>query len=77
MCVIELRSVTNETEPLQAKMQECMDNGVQLGWLINPQQRIVEIYRHGQSKQTLESPGSLSGEGALPRFVLDLSRIEE
>ena len=75
--VIELRSVTDELEALQTKMQEYMDNRVQLGWLINPQQRQVEIYRQGQPKQILNSPSSLSGEDVLPGFVLDLSRIFE
>lgn len=75
--VIELRSATDDIEPLIAKMQEYMENGVRLGWLINPQDRIVEIYRQGQPKQTLEAPGSISGEDVLPGFVLDLSRIEE
>ena len=56
MSVIELRSATDELEPLQAKMQEYMDNGVRLGWLINPQDRLVEIYCQGQPKQTLKSP---------------------
>lgn len=75
--VIELRSATDDLEPLQAKMQEYMDNGVRLGWLINPQDRIVEIYRQGQPKQTLNSPSSLSGENVLPGFELNLSLIFE
>lgn len=75
MNVIELRSATDELETLQQKMQEYMENKVRLGWLINPQQRTVEIYRQGQPKETQESPGSLSGENVLPGFVLDLSRI--
>lgn len=73
--VIELRSATDELEPLQEKMQEYMDNGVRLGWLINPQLRQVEIYRQGQPKQILDSPSSLSGEDVLPGFVLHYSRI--
>ncbi len=73
--VIELRSTTDELEPLQMKMQEYMENRVRLGWLINPQQRQVEVYRQGQPKETLNSPSSLSGEDILPGFVLDLSRI--
>lgn len=77
MRVIELRSATDDREPLQDKMQEYIDNGVRLGWLINPQDRLVEIYRQGQPKQTLKSPGSLSGEDVLPGFVLDLNRILE
>jgi Uma2 family endonuclease len=73
--VIELRSATDEVETLQVKMQEYMENGVRLGWLINPQQRQVEVYRQGQPKETHNSPSSLSGEDILPGFVLDLSRI--
>jgi Uma2 family endonuclease len=73
--VIELRSATDELEPLQQKMQEYMDNGVRLGWLINPQDQQVEVYRQGQPKQTLDSPSSISGEDVVPGFILDLSRI--
>ena len=75
MSVIELRSATDELEPLQAKMQEYMDNGVRLGWLINPQDRLVEIYRQGQQVEVLQSPTTLSGEDVLPGFVLNLQRI--
>ncbi len=56
-------------------MQEYMENGVRLGWLVNPQARQVEIYRQGQPKETLNSPSSLSEEDVLPGFILDLSRI--
>ncbi len=73
--VIELRSATDELEPLQQKMQEYMDNEVRLGWLINPQDWQVEVYRQGQPKEILNSPSSLSGEDVVPGFVLDLSRI--
>lgn len=73
--VIELRSATDDLGTLQAKMQEYMENGVRLGWLINPQQRQVEIYRLGQPKETQQDPNSLSGEDVLPGFVLDLTRI--
>lgn len=75
--VIELRSATDDLEPLQDKMREYMDNGVRLGWLVNPQDRVVEIYRLLQVKQILEAPGTVSGEDILPGFVLDLSRIFE
>lgn len=73
--VVELRSASDDLEPLQQKMQEYMDNGVQLGWLINPQDQQVEIYRPGRSVEILQSPQSLSGEAVLPGFTLDLSRI--
>lgn len=73
--VIELRSPTDNLEQLQFKMQEYIDNGTQLGWLINPQDKQVEIYRSGQPKDILYSPATLSGEDVLPKFVFQLDRI--
>lgn len=73
--VVELRSASDDLNPLQAKMQEYIENGVQLGWLINPQDQQVEIYRAGRPVEILQSPQSLSGESVLPGFTLDLSRI--
>ena len=73
--IIELRSPSDSLKPLQDKMQEYMDNGCRLGWLINRQNRQVEIYRQGQEKQTLENPPTLSGEDILPGFVLNLQLI--
>lgn len=71
--VIELRSMTDSLKTLREKMEEYRSNGVRLGWLINPQQQQVEIYRFGQEVEILESPTTLSGEDVLPGFMLDLS----
>jgi Uma2 family endonuclease len=73
--VIELRSETDALSDLQEKMQEYLDNGVRLGWLIDPQTKQVSLYRLGQPVETLQTPATLSGETVLPGFVLDLSRI--
>ncbi|MBW4525631.1 MAG: Uma2 family endonuclease [Phormidium tanganyikae FI6-MK23] len=73
--VIELRSRTDDIEDLEAKMQEYMENGVQLGWLLDPFTQEVKVYRQGQSVETLQSPVTLSGETVLPGFSLDLSRV--
>ena len=73
--VIELRSETDTLKDLQEKMREYMDNGVRLGWLIDPQTKQVSIHRSDQPAETLQSPTTLSGEAVLPGFVLDLSRI--
>lgn len=73
--VAELRSATDSLEILQRKMQEYIDNGVRLGWLIDPQNQRVEIYRLGREVEVLQSPTSLSGEDVLPGFVLDLAQI--
>jgi Uma2 family endonuclease len=51
--VIELRSMTDNLTTLQAKMLEYQANGVRLGWLINPQQQQVEVYRLGQAVEVL------------------------
>jgi len=73
--VIELRSETDDIETLRAKMREYLENGVRLGWLINPQDRQVEIYRQAEPVEVLTAPIHLSGEAVLPGFVLELSRI--
>jgi Uma2 family endonuclease len=73
--VVELRSRSDPLKPLQEKMQEYLENGARLGWLIDPQQQRVEIYRQGKEKEVLENPTELSGEDVLPGFVLILSRI--
>jgi Uma2 family endonuclease len=73
--VIKLRSETNRLPPLQAKMAEYRDNGVRLGWLINPQDRQVEIYRLDREVEVLVAPMTLSGEDVLPGFNLDLSTV--
>ncbi len=70
--VIELRSRTDRLAPLQVKMQEYLSSGLRLGWLINPQQSQVEIYRQGQSVEVKDLPAELSGEDVLPGFSLYL-----
>lgn len=75
--VIELRSPTDDLELLRAKMQEYMDAGVRLGWMLNPQDQQVEIYRQGQPKEVRQLPTQLSGEDVLPGFVLSVNRFED
>ena len=71
---IELLSPSDKLAKTQDKMQEYLDNGMKLGWLINPQNR-VEIYRSRTAVEILDSPNSLSGEAVLPGFILDLQFI--
>ncbi|NEP21644.1 Uma2 family endonuclease [Moorena sp. SIO3I6] len=58
--VLELRSRTDTMESLRQKMQEYLDNGISLGWLIDPKNRIVEIYKPQQQFKVLNSPKTLS-----------------
>jgi len=71
--VIELRSATDDLETLRSKMQEYINAGVKLAWLINPQQQQVEIYRLGKNVEIKHLPTELSGEDILPGFNLSLS----
>lgn len=73
--IIELRSSSDSLKELQNKMQEYISNGVKLGWLINPKNKQVEIYRVDGSKEVLDNPSTLSGEDILPGFVLELAEI--
>ena len=77
--VIELVSPSDlknqRYKDLQAKVQEYLNNGVQLGWLIEPWAKTVEIYRSQQQVEILNNPQTLSGEDILPGFALDLTEI--
>ena len=70
--VIELRSRTDSLSQLQEKMQEYLDSGLGLGWLIDPQNQQVEIYRQNQTVEIVSLPTTLSGEDILPGFILEL-----
>jgi Uma2 family endonuclease len=73
--VVELRSATDSLSSLQQKMQEYLDNGARLGWLINPQSQQVEVYRSHQAIQILQAPSQLSGETVLPGFKLNTTGL--
>ena len=72
---VELISESDDLQDARDKMQEYLDNGLRLGWLINPKTRQIEIYRPNQEVELLQSTASLSGEDVLPGFVLDLQAI--
>lgn len=73
--VIELRSTSDRLKTLQAKLQEYIDNGALLGWLIDRQNRTVQVYRPGQVPQILENPAQVSGDPELPGFRLPMAKI--
>jgi Uma2 family endonuclease len=73
--VIELMSLTDDLSTIQQKMTEYLDCGVKLGWLINPNNQEVEIYRLGKDKVTLSNPSSLSGEDILSGLTVNLAEI--
>ena len=73
--VVELRSRTDRLDSLVEKMDEYIANGAQLGWLIDPIERKVHIYRAGEATEILDDPETVSGEPLLKGFVLDLRSL--
>ncbi|PYT04817.1 MAG: hypothetical protein DMF65_01375 [Acidobacteria bacterium] len=73
--VVELRSATDSLQELQAKMEEYVTNGAQLGWLIDPQERRVHVYHAQAQAEVLDSPETVSGDPLLKGFVLNLREI--
>jgi Uma2 family endonuclease len=72
---MELRSPSDALEYVQTKMQEYLDNDAKLGWLIDPIEKKVYIYRPQTPVVCLDNPQAISGEPVLPGFVLELGRI--
>lgn len=73
--VIELKSPSDRLRTLHAKMLEYMENGAQLGWLIDPETRSVTIYRPNQSPETHTNIDSLTATEPLTNFTLDLAEV--
>ena len=73
--VVELRSPTDRLSILQEKLQEYLDNGARLGWLIDPLDKRAYVYRPGQPVETLDNPTTLSGAPILPGFVLQVHEL--
>jgi Uma2 family endonuclease len=73
--VVELRSATDSIQRLQEKMEEYMENGAELGWLIDPAERKVYIYRKSSPPEILDDPQEVSGETALHGFKLEMRNL--
>ncbi len=73
--VLELRSPSDTLVSVQRKMEEYVENGARLGWLIDPSRKRVHIYRPGTPVEVLEDPATVSGEPVLPGFALNLQEI--
>ena len=73
--VVELRSPSDRLKPLRRKLRQYIEQGVRLGWLLDPVRAKVEVYRPGRDVELLDRPPSLSGHQVLPGFVLNLREI--
>lgn len=73
--VVELRSKSDSLAKVQEKLAEYIENGVRLGWLIDPYEKRVHIYRGNGEIEILENSKRVSGEDVLRGFELDLAEI--
>lgn len=73
--VVEVRSPSDALSQLQKKMQEYMENGAQLGWLLDPFEKHVYLYRLRRDVEWRENPGNLSGEDILPGFQFNFQEL--
>ena len=73
--VIELRSRTDLLSDLHAKLQEYIDNGARLGWLVDPLDKRVYVYRPDQPVEAWDDPVSVSGDPVLPGFELQMKEL--
>ena len=72
---VELRSPSDTLTELYLKMFEYLENGMSLGWLIDPFKRQVYIYRPGEEVVILGNPETVSADPLLPGFTLDLTEL--
>ena len=73
--VVELRYLSDSLSVLQEKMQEYLNNGASLGWLIDRPSRQVYIYNNDSDVQCLKQPQTISGDPLLSGFTLELAQI--
>ncbi|NJN89051.1 MAG: Uma2 family endonuclease [Leptolyngbyaceae cyanobacterium SL_5_14] len=73
--VIELRSSSDTLSSLQAKMQEYIDNGAALGFLIDRKNRTVHLYRPNHTPEILDHPETVGADPELPEFVLRMAKV--
>lgn len=73
--VVELRSTTDRLPKLRSKMSEYIENGASLGWLIDPLEKRVYVYRPDREVEILDNPTEVSGDLVLTGFTLNLNEI--
>lgn len=73
--VIELRSPTDRKSPLVRKMNEWIQNGAQLGWLVDPEDMTLTVFRPGLPPEVLAKPERMAGEGPVAGLAMHMGRI--
>lgn len=75
--VVEVVSPSDRLRDQQVKMEEWLKNGVQLGWLIDPNNQQAWVYEPNQDPVHVPSfDQTLLGGATLPNFSLDLDILK-
>jgi len=72
--IIELLSDSDDLSAAQAKMLRWMENGVELGWLVDPYERKVHVYRPGKEPEIITG-NVVTGSGPVEGFILDVHEV--
>ncbi len=72
---IEVLSPGNSAEDIELKISQYLAAGAKLVWIVSPKARQVRVCRADGTQVTLREPQSLTGEPALPGFLLPLVEL--
>lgn len=73
--VVELRSSSDTLKSGQEKLEEYIENGAQLGLLIDRKNRTVHVYRPGMAPEILINTDDVSCDPELPGLMLKMAKI--
>jgi Uma2 family endonuclease len=73
--VVEVLSPSDSTSETERRVDDYLDAGVPLVWVVQPETRRVYVYRHGGTGLILREQDELTGEPVLPGFRLPVREI--
>jgi Uma2 family endonuclease len=73
--VVEVPSPSDRLKNFHAKLVEYIDNGVRLGWLIDPDTKTIWVYQPGVEPKQLDNPAEVAGDPVLPGFALNVTKL--
>lgn len=73
--VVEVVSPTDYYYEVERKVEEYLEAGVLVVWVINPDTRTVKVYTHDRAVSQLDERQELSGADVLPGFRCTVSEL--
>jgi Uma2 family endonuclease len=72
---VEVLSPNDRASKVLRKIDDYLNNGVLLVWLIDPEERTVRVLKPGELSKTLTAEQEIDGNGVLPDFRCALSEF--